>query len=122
MKNDPSLSMTNRSVPRAEWDRFFRDFNRDHHDVPVDLTVVGNDLGVQMEARGVPFDGIVANRVGTSISIVLGGPRGAYLDHPVRQPIRVWVAMDDRGNERALEIESATGVQTILELANSGSS
>ncbi|HYK43330.1 MAG TPA: DUF5335 family protein [Thermoanaerobaculia bacterium] len=108
--------MTNRNVPRAEWYRFFEDFTRRHREELVSVTVVGEKLGAQHEARELPLNGIVADRFGRKLSIALGGATGANIDHPVEMPLRVWVEVDGRGNEIALEIESDNGLQTIVEL------
>lgn len=109
--------MANRSVPRAEWHRFFDEFTRRHREASVSVTVVGEKLGAQHEARRLPLNGIVADRFGKEISIALGGPEGSNIDHPVDRPMRVWVELDGDGNEIAVEIESDGGIQTILELA-----
>lgn len=108
--------MTNRNVPRAEWYRFFEDFTRRHREALVNVTVVGEKLGAQHEARELPLNGIVADRFGKHLSIALGNAAGSNIDHPIDRPVRVWVEMDQNGNEIALEIESETGLQTILEL------
>jgi Family of unknown function (DUF5335) len=109
--------MKNRSVPRAEWYRFFDDFSRRHREELVDVTVFGNQLGAQHEARQLPLNGIVADRFGKELSIVLGGAEGANVDHPVDRPVRVWVEEDERGDEVAVAIESENEVRTILELS-----
>jgi Family of unknown function (DUF5335) len=108
--------MTNRSVPRAEWYRFFEDFTRRHREALVNVTVVGEKLGAQHEARELPLNGIVADRFGKQVSIALGGATGSNIDHPIERPVRVWVEMDESGTEIAVEIESENGLQTILEL------
>ena len=108
--------MTNRNVPRAEWYRFFEEFTKRHREELVSVTVVGEKLGAQHEARDMPLSGIVADRFGKKLSIALGGAHGAHIEHPVDLPVRVWVEMDPNGNEIALEIESDNGLQTILEL------
>lgn len=107
--------MINRHVPRAEWFRFFQGFTQRHRDTPVSVTVAGEQIGVHREARRLPFGGIVADRLGTELSIVLGGPDGPNVDHPVEEPVRVWVEMEDAGDEIALEIESQNGMRTIVE-------
>jgi hypothetical protein len=108
--------MANRSVPRAEWHRFFDEFTRRHREAPVSVTVVGENLGAQHEARKLPLNGIVADRFGKELSIALGGTHGSNIDHPVDRPMRVWVELDRDGKEIAVEIESEGGIQTIVEL------
>lgn len=109
--------MKNRNVPQAEWYRFFQDFSRRHRDALVDMTVVGPKLGAQHEVRSLPLTGIVADRFGRTLSILLGSADGANLDHPVDQPLRVWIEEDEAGGELAVAIESENGDRTILELA-----
>ena len=109
--------MINRSVPRAEWFRFFQGFNERHREAPVTVTVAGEAIGVHREARALPLAGVVSDRLGSEISIVLGGPGGANVDHPVEEPVRVWVEMQESGDEVALEIESQNGTRTIVEMA-----
>jgi hypothetical protein len=112
--------MMNRNVPRAEWYRFFDDFTRRHREALVNVTVVGEKLGAQHEARELPLNGIVADRFGKALSIALGGANGPNIDHPIDRPVRVWVEMDESGEEIAIEIESENGTQTILELLFAG--
>ena len=108
--------MLNRNVPRAEWYRFFGDFTRRHREALVNVTIVGEKLGAQHEVRELPLNGIVADRFGKHLSIALGGAHGSNIDHPIDRPVRVWVEMDEHGDEIAVEIESENGTQTILEL------
>jgi hypothetical protein len=109
--------MINRSVPRAEWFRFFNSFTERHQGAPVSVTVAGEAIGVQREARSLALMGIVADRLASEISIVLGGPEGANVDHPIEEPVRVWVEMNDSGEETVLDIESQNGTRTIVEMA-----
>lgn len=108
--------MSTLSVPRAEWYRFFDGFSRRHCGNLVDITVVGAKIGAQHEVRGLPLNGFVADRFGRKISIILGSSEAPNVDHPVDQPARVWVELDELGAEIALAIESENGAQTILEL------
>jgi hypothetical protein len=115
--SEKGKAMKNRNVPRSEWYRFFEDFTRRHREVLVDVLVISEKLGAQHEARQLPLNGIVADRFGGAISIVLGGPEGANVDHPIDRPARVWVEEDGLGGEVAVAIESEDGVQTIVELS-----
>ena len=108
--------MLNRNVPRAEWYSFFEKFTRRHREELVNVTIVGENLGAQHEARELPLNGIVADRFGKHLSIALGGAHGSNIDHPIDRPARVWVEMDEYADEMAVEIESENGTQTILEL------
>ena len=108
--------MINRSIPHRDWFEFFQSFTHRHGGQPVTVTVAGDAIGVHREARRLALLGIVADRKGTSLSILLGGPEGANVDHPIEEPVWVWLEMDDAGQDVALEVESQTGIRTIVEL------
>jgi hypothetical protein len=109
--------MINRSVPYRDWFEFFGGFTRRHRGEPVTVTVAGEAIGVHREARHLPLGGIVADRNCESLSILIGGPTGGSVGHPIEDPVWVWLELDDAGNEVALEIESQDGLRTIVELA-----
>lgn len=108
--------MKNRQVPRSEWHRFFDGFSRRHHETFATVTVLSPGYGAQTEIRSLPFEGIVADPAGRSLSIVLGGAT-AHVDHPIEDPTTVWIELADSGEELALEIESAHGIRTIVQFA-----
>lgn len=101
--------MINRSVPYRDWFDFFCGFSQRHRGEAVTVTVAGETIGVHREAHKLPLGGIVADRTGQSLSILIGGP--------VEEPVWVWLETDDAGNDVALEIESQNGLRTIVELA-----
>lgn len=107
--------MRTRQIPRAEWFPFFEGFNRRHEDWLATVWVLSPDLGAQVEARDLPFEGIVADPQGTSLSLHLGKSSESHVEHPVERPIQVWLELTDDGAESALEIESETGTKTILQ-------
>ena len=114
--------MHNRQIPRAEWIPFFEGFNRRHEGRPATLSVMSSRFGAQLEARELPFEGVVASPLGSgSIAIHMGGDPGRNVEHPVSEPVRVWTELDDDGAEAAVQIESADGTKTILELMSSSS-
>jgi hypothetical protein len=108
--------MRTRLVPRAEWFNFFGAFTRQHARWVTTLWLLGPRIGAQVEARDLPLEGIVADSLGTSISIYLGGMPGKNVGHPVATPISVWLEMTDEGAPAALGINSADGTTTLLEL------
>ena len=107
--------MKNRMIPPEAWQSFFEDFNRRHRERLVNVAVVGEKIGAQREARRLPLNGLVADSPGEAISILLGGAQGTTIDHPVEEPVEVWVEMDETGAELAIEILSRNGNKTILE-------
>lgn len=106
--------ITDREIPRSEWHQFFEGFTRRHRNGIATVSVISPKLGAQREATGLPLDGIVSDPSGRTVSIFLGVGR-PHVDHPVADPRVVWVEIDERGREVALEIESEQGTKTILE-------
>jgi len=72
-------------------------------------------IGAQIEARDLPLQGIVSDPLATSISILLGATPGRNVEHPVAQPMKVWLDLTDEGVATALCINSADGTTTLLE-------
>ncbi len=107
--------MRTRSVPRAEWFTFCRDFTREHCGWPTTVWHLGPRIGAHVQARDLPLEGIIADRLGTSISIHLGAMPGRNMEHPVARPISVWLELPDAGALGALGINSADGTTTLLE-------
>ena len=115
--------MRNRQVPHAEWTRFFETFTREHQGATATVRVVDPRLGVQVEARDMPFEGIAVDpEIGAPIRIQLGTKPPANLDHPIEQPEQIWLELTDRGTAAALEITSGGGRRTILEFSGVGAS
>src|SRR5215468_12576907 len=99
--------MSDRQVPRDEWPEYFKRFSERHQDRPVTVRVFGERLGDQVEARGLPLEGIVVSRAaGNPISIHIGNLPEQNVEHRVIDPRGVWVEMDDDGREEVVEIES----------------
>lgn len=107
--------MKNRLVPRAEWFSFFERFTRRHPGWPTTVWLIGPRIGAQVEARDLPLEGIVADPLGTSISIHLGGAPGRNVEHGIVQPISVWLELTEEGADAALGINSADGSTTLVE-------
>jgi hypothetical protein len=107
--------MRTRQIPRAEWFNFFDGFNKRHPHQRMTVWFLHPHLGAQVEARDLPFEGIVSDPVATSISIQLGRTPGRNVEHPITRPIQVWLETTDEGLEAALGIESEDESTTILE-------
>lgn len=107
--------MRNRLVPRAEWFSFFEGFTRRHPGWPTTVWLVGPRIGAQVEARDLPLEGIVSDRLATKISIHLGDAPGRNVEHAVSRPIAVWLERSDDGGDAALGINSADGTTTLVE-------
>ena len=107
--------MKNRLVPRAEWFSFFEGFTQRHPGWPTTVWLIGPRIGAQVEARDLPLEGIVSDRLATSISIHLGDSPGRNVEHAVNRPIAVWLERTDDGVDAALGINSADGSTTLVE-------
>ena len=108
--------MKSRFIQREEWDRCFEDFSRRHEGRLATVWVMDPRLGVQVEARGLPFEGITAGAKGVGpIVLALGRAVGGNVEHPVDDPSQVWLEVTDEGVDAALEILSQGGRKTILE-------
>ena len=108
--------MQSRFIQREEWGRCFEDFSRRHEGQLATVWVLDPRFGAQVEARGLPFEGISADAQGRGpIVLELGRAVGGNLEHPVDEPSQVWLEVNDEGAEAALEIQSEGGRKTILE-------
>lgn len=108
--------MPTRQIIRSEWADFFREFSLRHDGWLATVRVLSENLGSQVEARDLPFEGIVPPAdPGGPISIHLGSRAETNVEHEIASPEQVWVEVSDRGAERALEVLSADGINTILE-------
>ena len=108
--------MKSRFIQREEWGRCFEDFSRRHEGQLATVWVMDPRFGAQIEARGLPFEGISADAQGHGpIVLQLGRAVGGNLEHPVDEPSQVWLEVNDEGADAALEIRSEGGRKTILE-------
>ena len=65
--------MKSRFIQRDEWERCFKDFTRRHEGRLATVWVMDPRFGAQVEARGLPFEGISADvKAGGSIVLQLG--------------------------------------------------
>ena len=114
--------METREIASGQWAEFFERFTRDHDGDPATLRILRGDLGAQVEARALPFEGISPDRRGGEpITIDLGRGLATHIEHRVVAPRRVWAQFDENGRDVSLEIESADDTKTIIELSRSDS-
>jgi hypothetical protein len=107
--------MRTRLIPHAEWFYFFERFTRSHPGWPTTMWLLSPRIGAQIQARDLPLQGIVSDPLATSISILLGAAPGRNIEHPVAQPMKVWLDLTDEGVTTALGINSTDGSTTLLE-------
>jgi hypothetical protein len=107
--------MRTRQIPRAEWFNFFEGLTRQQSGWPVTVWLLGPSIGAQIEARDLPFEGIVADPLARSIAIHLGVMPGKNVEHPIPTPISVWLETTEESTPAALGINSTDGTTTLLE-------
>ena len=109
--------MTTREIPRNEWTRFFNNFSSKHDGWGAELEVFGEEIGDQVEERGLFLAGITAEVTdrGDMIEIMMGGKPEVHLTHIITAPTQVGFEQTDEGNS-ALQIKSADGTTSLLHL------
>ena len=109
--------MKTKEIPQNEWPGFFDNLSRQHEGSLATLEVFGSEFGAQVEERGLPFEGIVAewNEVhGNRIAIMVGGKLDHHLTHNISQPTHVIMEQLVEGANATLAIMSEDGVTALL--------
>lgn len=101
-------------IPREEWKDYLKRFSREHFRGTVVVEVLDPESGPGTEARNLPLGEVVADihRGENSIDVLLG--EGPDLTHTISDPVRLYVLEDDDGGSGTMEIESETGVKTLI--------
>lgn len=76
--------MATQKIPREKWTEFFDNFSRSHRGWSVTVEGFGSELGAQVEAREMPFEGVTAEvnvRGRDAISVVLGDSPYRHVTH-----------------------------------------
>jgi hypothetical protein len=105
-----------REIPREEWVGFLDSFSRQHEGWLVTLEVLGEEIGAQVAAEEVTFEGVTADLKGGEdvISIMLGMESQERVTHNITQPMHVRIEQTEDGADMALQIESGDHVTTLL--------
>jgi hypothetical protein len=109
--------MKTKEIPQKEWPGFCDSLSRQHEGSLATLEVFGAEFGAQVEERGLPFEGIVAewNEVhGNRIAIMVGGKWDHHLTHNISQPTHVIMEQINEGADATLAIMSEDGVTALL--------
>jgi hypothetical protein len=77
-------------ITRNEWRSFFNSISKFSEERQVDLAVAGLDIGYQIEAEWLPFDGI--SYESNTDTIFVHTPR---LDHAILRPTEVFAVMEN---------------------------
>ena len=109
--------MQTAQITKAEWPTFFDSFSRKHEGWLATLEILGPDLGAQVEARELAFEGISDERdetQGDTIMIMTGSKPNDHVSHKISHPTEVSLEQTDDGADAALAIKSADGVTALL--------
>ena len=112
------LMTTTQQIPRREWPAFFDAFSLRHARWLVTVEIVSPEIGAQVEADSLRFEGVSADlRTGADrIAIALGEEANATLTHIISAPTRVQLERTelDLATYETLEIESDAGTTTLV--------
>lgn len=112
-------NMATREIPRESWRSFFDSLTRQHEGgETVTLEIMDDAIGNQTEANRLLFLGISADLRpdGDLISVMMSSRDGDHVTRLIQHPKRVWVEDNEAGAGRAVQIEAADGVRTLLRL------
>ncbi len=117
--------MPTNEIPRQQWVTFCNEFSLRHFGESVMVEVFGEILGDQIEAKGLPFEGISADIKVSSpnqpdhISITLGDSKSAHITHTITAPKALRLAAGQENTRDVLEIENDRGVTTLVRFSGS---
>jgi nucleotide-binding universal stress UspA family protein len=109
--------MSARQIDWTQWAAFFDAFSRHYRGLPVDVQILGDNLGLYALAQGQPLIGITAqlNNPPHDIELIAGDSL-AHVSHIIREPTEVWVDQGKSGRDSSLEISSKDGTTVLLQL------
>jgi hypothetical protein len=107
-----------REIAESEWQDFFTGFSDLHDDEPVDVQIVGSDVGAQVEGQDLHLRGIsrAGKEEGSDLALLLESVDGRHLTHMIEKPVHVWLQQASDSTDKTLEIESADGTRTLVSL------
>lgn len=109
--------MPSRTIPASEWTSFLDTFSRSHAGWLTTLQIVSEKAPVEVEARRLPLEGIVADEkegVGRRISIFLGWEGRTRLTHAIVAPTLLRQEQTGEGADVGLELVAGDGTKTLL--------
>jgi hypothetical protein len=111
--------MEKQEIPISQWQRFFDQFSRLHHGQTADIDSAINNEQPRHHARGLSLLGISTEQSLNHlprIDIVVGDPVAGHVRHAIEHPARVRAAEWNDGVSALLEVESADGATTRLQV------
>lgn len=108
------------TIPASEWTAFLDSFSRSHAGWLTSLQIVSEKAPVEVEARRLPLEGIVADEkeAGRRISIFLGWEGRTRLTHAVVSPSLVRQEQTAEGADVGLELVAGDGTKTLLRFSS----
>lgn len=109
--------MSTIEIPRAEWTAFLDSFSRQHQGWLATVEVIGPELGAQIEIHELPLNGVSFEEKGSDQDTILIDVSQAELTHAthtVSAPRHMRLLQTEEGAHKALELESADGLKTIV--------
>lgn len=109
-------------IPRETWAVYFDNLNQRALSTPIRIEVENRDIGDQELTRRLPLVGIELETKGSEqgdIEVTVGS-EGQELMHPIDNPVRVYLQVDDGGNIACLEIEDQDNGKTLIFFEGSG--
>lgn len=108
-------------IPKRDWPYFFDSFSHMHRGWIASLEVVDRDLGDQIEASRLRFEGITFEAPTgepETVSIMFGDSPSAHVAHAVVEPTAVRLERSELeiGTFETLEVESRHGPLTLVRL------
>src|SRR5215469_9835588 len=103
-------------VPRGAWIKFFDEFSKERQGWIATVEVIGQDIGDQEEAAGLPLVGISADlKAGENrIDVAVGTRPDAHMTHIIDKPQIVELKPAEEPGHEAIEVRSEDGTITLL--------
>ena len=123
MSNSSILANQNaEEIHLDRWVPFLAQFTKENRGAHARLEIVGPDtaIGYQVQTDDRPFDGVSSDIKdgGREVWIAFGSTPENHLTHGVPTAVVIRVLPPSERSGAVLEVESADGTKTILELSN----
>jgi hypothetical protein len=113
MSNDSPA--TTKEIPAESWEAWLDTFSNGNRGRPVSIELVGDEIGDEPLAKGVPLVAIDYDPVDKGNDFVISyGQEAAPTRHIIEAPVRLWQAQAANGLVVSLQIEDQSGRRTIL--------
>jgi len=115
--------MTPQEIPHDQWQPYLDQFSRAHREQPACLETKAGNAQAGENARGLPLVGITddcAPGEPEQIHVMLARKADEHLDHLIEHPVRVCAVEWNDGYSGCIEIESADGTCTTVQVGPPG--